>query len=276
MNAAAPDRIAELCAERAGLRIDADKPYLIESRLAPLARREGFASVAELVEALAGLADPRLAAAAVDAMAPAETGFFRDRPMFERLWREIIPELARRRADGVVRVWSAGCASGQEIYSLAMLQAEEPAPTGRVELYASDYSDRLMARARAGAYTSFEVQRGLSARELVRHFENRGEQFQLARPLRQAVRWRQVNLLDDLSALGEFDVVLCRHVLSGLVPEAQALVLTRLETAVAEGGVLVLGAGEAVEDSAVFAPVGGLANAFRRPAVTTGEIRRRA
>ena len=256
--------IAELCAERVGLRVDPEATYVIDSRLGPLARREGFASVSELAHTLAARTDERLITAAVEAMAPAETAFFRDRATLERLWSETIPEIARRKADGVVRVWSAGCASGQEIYSLAMLQAEQRAPTGQVELYASDYAERLMDRARAGTYSSFEVQRGLSARELVRHFENRGDQFQLNRALRQAVRWRCVNLLDDLSALGRFDIVLCRNVLSSLTPAARARVLKRLDGVLADDGLLVLGSGEEAEGLAAFAPAAGMASGFVR------------
>jgi chemotaxis protein methyltransferase CheR len=236
--------IAGLAADRAGLRVDPDKAYLIESRLAPVARRESFGSVGDLVRTLRESAEERLVAASVEALAASETGFFRDRAALQRLWREVVPELARRR-EGPVRIWSAGCASGQEIYSLAMLQAEQPAPTGKAELFASDLSERLLDRARNGLYSSFEVQRGLAARELVRHFENRDELFQVARPLRRDVRWRRVNLLEDLSPLGSFDVVLCRHVLSGLTEGAQQRVLTSLAAVVAPDGVLVLGEGEA-------------------------------
>lgn len=235
--------LADLAAARAGLRVDADRPYLIESRLAPLARRETFASVDELVQALRDAADERLVQASVEALAPCETRFFRDRAVFERLWREVVPELARRR-EGPVRIWSAGCATGQEVYSIAMLQAEQPAPTGRVELFASDLSERLLERARSGLYSSFEVQQGLTARQLVRHFENREDKFQLLRPLRQEIRWRCVNLLDDLSPLGGFDVVLCRHVLGSLTEGARQRVLESLAGVVSPDGVLVLGEGE--------------------------------
>jgi chemotaxis protein methyltransferase CheR len=244
--------IAQLAVAQAGLRVDPDKPYLIESRLAPVARRESFGSVVDLVGALRESADERLVQAAVESLAASETGFFRDRAVLQRLWREVVPELARRR-EGPVRIWSAGCASGQEIYSLAMLQAEQPAPTGKVELFASDLSERQLDRARSGLYSSFEVQRGLAARELVRHFENRDEQFQVARPLRRDVRWRRVNLLEDLTPLGSFDVVLCRYVMSGLTEGAQQRVLDSLAAVAAPDGVLVLGEGE-VAASAKFAP----------------------
>jgi chemotaxis protein methyltransferase CheR len=255
--------VAKTCAARAGLRIDADKAYLIESRLGPLARREGFDSVERLARILEGPSDERLAWAIVEAMAPADTAFFRDPPALERLWREAVPELARRRADGAVRIWSVGCAAGQEIYSLAMLQAEEPAPTGQVELFASDLGERQLERARSGLYSSFEVQRGLSARRLVRHFDNRDQQFQLARPLRQAVRWRRVNLMDDLAPLGVFDIVLCRNVLSGLTPEGRARALEGLMGALATDGLLLAGAGEDLA-AGPFAPHPGLPGGFVR------------
>ena len=260
----AEDRVflAELAAARAGLKVDADKAYLIESRLAPLARREGFASLPELIQALRGEADERLAAAAVEALASSETRFFRERAALQRLWREVVPELARRR-DGPVRIWSAGCASGQEIYSLAMLQAEAPAATGRVELFASDLSERLLERARSGLYTGVEVQQGLSARQLVRHFENRDDGFQLVRALRQEVRWRRVNLLEDLGPLGTFDVVLCRHVLGGLTAAARRRVVEALAGVVAPDGVLVLGEGEEAA-SASFAPFPTFGGVFVR------------
>jgi chemotaxis protein methyltransferase CheR len=255
--------IADLCAERAGLRIDPEKPYLVESRLAPLARRETFASVADLVRTLQETGEERLATATVEAMAPSETWFFRDRDLLLRLWGEVVPELARRRADGVVRIWSAACGAGQEIYSLAMLQAEQPAPTGKVELFASDLSERLLERARSGIYSTFEVQRGLMARQLVRHFENRDERFQLARPLRQQVRWRRVNLMDDLAPLGRFDLVLCRHMLGGLTEAGRTRVLDQLSEVVADDGVLVLGEGE-VTASPKFQPMEGFEAVYRR------------
>jgi chemotaxis protein methyltransferase CheR len=238
--------------------VDAAKAYLIETRLAPLARRENYMSVGELVRAARGRTDERLVSALVEAMVVSESRFFRDREVLETLWRETIPQIARRRADGVVRIWSAGCGAGQEVYSLAMLQDEAPAPTGPVELFASDISERLLERARAATYSSYEVQRGLSARQLVRHFEGREGGFQLARKLRQQVRWRRVNLLDDISALGAFDVVLCRYVASGMTPAGRAKLMARLSGAIAADGVLVLGQGEAPDVGFVSAGVDGV------------------
>jgi chemotaxis protein methyltransferase CheR len=239
----APDRayLAALCLARAGLRVDPEKSYLIESRLAPLARREGFVSPKAFVGALRGRSDDRLAWAAVEAMAMSDTEFFRDRHVFDLLAADVLPDLARRRGGDPVRIWSVGCGTGQEVYSLAMLLADLPASAGPWDLLGSDLSERSLEKAQAGLYSQFEVQRGLPARALVRHFEKRGEGFGLSPQIRQMVRWRRVNLLDDLAGFGRFDLVLCRNVLSGLAPEAQVRVRTSLMGVLAPGGRLVIG-----------------------------------
>lgn len=232
---------AGLCAERAGLRLDPNRPYLFESALAPVARREGFLSVQELIRAARQRADEELIWAIVESLAPAQTGFFRDPEVFDALGRFID---ARSAAGETLRVWSAACGPGQEVYSLAMLAHELAA---RTQLFASDLSDRLLEKARAGVYSQFEVQRGLSARRLVRHFENLGEDFALSPHLRGLVRWRRVNLLDDLTGLGRYDLVLARYVLSGLLPQARLRALSGLAGAVAPGGVLVLSPTDAAD-----------------------------
>lgn len=233
--------LAALCLARAGLSIDPEKTYLIDSRLGPLARREGFSSPRTLVEALRAEADDRLEWATVEAMAMPETEFFRDRKVFDYLVAQVLPELALARGDQPVRIWSAACGSGQEIYSLAMSLADAPGMAARSELFGSDLSERSLEKAQAGLYSQFEVQRGLPARSLVRHFEKSGEGFVLSPRIRQMVRWRRVNLLDDLSRFGQFDLLLCRNVLGAMTLEAQVVVRTSLGRALAPGGRLLLG-----------------------------------
>jgi chemotaxis protein methyltransferase CheR len=247
--------LAELCLARAGLQIDPGKAYLIDSRIAPVARREGFTSARAFVDALRADPDSRLAWAVVEALAQSETDFFRDRALFTCLVEEVLPELARARGGERVRVWSAACGAGQEIYSLAMLLADAPGPQIPVELYASDLSERALEKAQAGLYSQFEVQRGLPARTLVRHFEKEGESFALSPRIRQMVRWRRINLLDDLSRLGQFDLILCRNLLPQLAPPARARVLEQLRGVLAPGGRLVLGPND---------PSGGLRHATSR------------
>ncbi len=238
--------LSALCLARAGLKVDPDKTYLIESRLAPVARREGFLSPADFVGALRTRNDDRLGWAAVEAMAMPEPEFFRDRAVFDRLADEVLPELMARRGGEPVRIWSTACGTGQEIYSLAMMLADVPGPSANWELFGSDLSERSLEKAQAGLYSQFEVQRGLPARMLVRHFEKRGEAFALSPRIRQMVRWRRVNLLDDLTRFGEFDLLLCRNLLHAMAPEAQVRVRAALVESLAPGGRLVLGLRDSV------------------------------
>ena len=237
--------VARLCADRAGLRVDPDKGYVLENRLGPVARREGFASVHEFMSAVRDRDEERLIWAAVEAMSPAETTFFREPATFDRIVGEALPELARRREGGTLRLWAAACGAGQEVYSLAMA-LDESAPAGvTIEIFASDLSDRRLEKAQAGLYSQFEVQRGLSARRLVRHFESRDDSFVLSPRVRQMVRWRRVNLMEDLGRLGQFDLVLCRNLLGYLLEDARARVLAGLQGSLAPDGWLVLGETEA-------------------------------
>lgn len=265
MKVADREFVAELCAAKAGLGVDAQKAYLIESRLAPVARREGYAAVGDLVAALRAEADERLIWLAVEAMAVADSAFFQDGDTLAAFWAEVVPELARRRGGGEVRIWSAGCGAGQEVYSLAMLAAEAPPAQGQVQLFASDLSERQLERARSGLYSHFEVQRGLSARRLVRHFENREDQFQIARGLREQVRWRRVNLMDDAASLGGFDVVLCRQALSAMTEAGRARALANLAGALAPDGILLLGPADAAPPAWGLVPIPDLAGAFAKP-----------
>lgn len=240
MNPRERDLVARLCSAHAGIKVEPDRAYLLESRLAPVARREGFASISELLLAVRDRDEPRLALAVVEAMACVDTAFFRDPTVFHHLFAEVLPKLAARRDGRPLRIWSAGCASGQEVYSLAMMLDQSP-PGVEVELYASDLSQRMIEKAQSGVYSQFEVQRGLPARLLVRHFEKREEMFVIAPRLRQQIRWRCVNLIENLAALGAFDVVLCRNVLTGLNEAGRQGVLQNLNAATAADGCLILG-----------------------------------
>ena len=254
------DYVAGLCATLAGLDIETERGYLLETRLGALARREGYGSVSELARAVRDRGEERLIWATVEALAPAQTGFFRDPEAFAWLGEA----LAALSARGTVRVWSAACGSGQEIYSVAML-LEEAGVEG-VELFASDLSERLIEKARSGLYNPFEAQQGLSARRLVRHFANCEESFLLDAELRGQVRWRRLNLLDAAPAVGRFDVILCRYVLPSLLPAARERVTANLAAALRPGGRLMLGARETVQAGCGLRPVAGAAGVFEAPA----------
>ncbi|MEO8115009.1 MAG: protein-glutamate O-methyltransferase CheR, partial [Phenylobacterium sp.] len=237
----------------------------------PVARREGFASVGELMRAIGEHQDERLVWAMVEAMTLSETSWFRDPAVFDALRDEVLPELALRRKGKAIRVWSAACGSGQEIYSLAMMLDETRRRAPRVELFGSDLCERQLEKARSGLYTQFEVQRGLSARRLVDNFEKQDDMFVLAPRLRQTVRWRRINLMDDLPRASRYELILCRNALGSLTALARAQVLESLVGALAEDGRLVLGAQEAPE--AGFA---GLRVVSGQPGVYAARPRTRA
>ena len=237
------DFLQKLVQGRCGLSLRGDKGYFAESRLGDLARREGLDSVEALLERLREAPDERLAAATAEALAVTDTAFFRDGPAFNRLGQEVLPALALGAGDGVVQVWSAGCSTGQEAYSLAML-AEEHSPPLRLEIVATDLSERVLEKAHSGLYTQFEVQRGLPIRLLLKYFEKAGEMWAITPRLRAAIRWRRLNLVEERRSRRRFDLILCRNVLSYFEPELRERVLAQLLSALAPGGYLVLGAGE--------------------------------
>lgn len=267
MKAEDRELVAQLCAARAGLSIDPEKAYLIESRLAPVARRESFGSVVDMLAGLRAKREDRLAWAIVEAMAYAETAFFRDRGPFEVFRNEVLPTLARLRGGEPIRIWSAACGSGQEVYSLAMIVDEQRAetPGAKVELFGSDLAERHLEKAQSGLYTQFEVQRGLPIRSLVEHFEKVDEMWQLSPRIRQMVRWRRINLVAELSTAGRFDVIFCRYVLSNLVEPMKIRVLENLARALGPEGFLFLGLEENAEllDGA-FHPVVGRPGLYAR------------
>lgn len=231
---------------RSGMVINPDKTYRIETQLAPLVRREGFADLSELVRTIQAKRDNALMWAVTEALTNNETSFFRDSTPFQQFREEMLPELAAAREGRPIRIWSAACASGQEPYSLAMLIDDEVSKYAglNIDLFASDISERCLEKARSGLYTQFEVQRGLPIRLLVRHFTHEEDAWTLSPRIRQMVRWRRINLLADLRGLGTFDVIFCRNVISSLEPSAARRAVEQLAAALPEDGRLVLGIDE--------------------------------
>jgi chemotaxis protein methyltransferase CheR len=242
--------IRRIVQARSGLVINPDKTYRVETCLAPVARREGFADISEMIRDIQTKRDNDLMWTVTEALANTETAFFRDRAPFQQFREEILPELAVARDGAPIRIWSAACSTGQEPYSLAMIVDDEASkyPGLKVELFGSDLSERCLEKAQSGLYTQFEVQRGLPIRLLVRHFEKDDETWRLSPRIRQSVRWRRVNLLADLSGLGQFDVIFCRNVVSGFDREVARRVLDQLAAALPEDGRLILGIEETASD----------------------------
>ena len=239
--------IRDLVRERAAIVLDEGKEYLVESRLTPLARAEGMASLAELVSRLRGAGtSSALSRQVVEAMTTNETSFFRDPGVFESLRGDILPGLirdlaARRR----LSIWSAACSTGQELYSVNMLLHEHFPEIGgwQVELLGTDLSSAVLARARDGMYTQFEVNRGLPARLLSSYFERQGRNWRIGARLREGVEFRQQNLVDS-SPLPGADLVLLRNVLISFDPDRRRRLLERVRAALSPGGCLLVGSSE--------------------------------
>jgi chemotaxis protein methyltransferase CheR len=267
VNAEEIAQIVSLCRARAGLKVAPDKTYLIESRLAPVARREGYDSITELLAAIRSNREEPLIWSVVEAMASGETAFFRDRAPFREFKDEILPQLARARAGRPIKVWSAACATGQEVYSLSMMIGDlvDADPPLKIELAASDLSRVALERAQSGVFNQFEVQRGLPIRLLVDHFTKDGEQWKISDEIRSRVRWRRINLIAGLRQIGRFDVVFCRYALSHMTDEAQRKVVEDLTFLIPDDGFLVLGLKEQVAGlSEAFQPIVGRPGLYRR------------
>ena len=244
------DFLRRLLHERSGLVLPAEKQYLAESRLLPLARRHGLTSLGELIAKLReAQAEAPLVTEVVEAMTTNETFFFRDKIPFDHLRDTIMPSLIAARAkEKRIRIWCTAASSGQEPYSIAMtLKSMGAALAGfRIDILATDLSMEVLERARHGLYSQFEVQRGLPIHLLVKFFSKEGEMWQVAPELRGMVQFRPLNLLKDFSPLGMFDIVFCRNVLIYFDQDSKIGVFNRVAKQMSDDGFLVLGAAETV------------------------------
>ncbi len=240
--------LRKLLKERSGLDLSADRQYLVESRLIPLARRTGLAGLAELVQKMKTGAEA-LTSDVVEAMTTNETFFYRDKIPFDHLRDTILPQLIPARTNRrTLRIWSAASSTGQEPYSIAMcLKEVGPLLSGwRIEIVATDLSLEVLEKSKAGIYSQFEVQRGLPIHMLVKYFKQTGELWQLNADIRGMVQHKQLNLLHDFTGLGKFDIVFCRNVLIYFDQETKVKTFERLSRMLEADGTLMLGAAETV------------------------------
>ena len=238
--------LQKLLKDRSGLVLSADKQYLVESRLIPLARRANLGGISELVQKMRA-GDEGTTVAVVEAMTTNETFFFRDKVPFENVRDTVLPNLLKARANRrSLRIWCAAASTGQEPYSLAMLLKEALPPDWRAEIVATDLSLEVLEKAKAGIYSQFEVQRGLPIQLLVKHFKQVGDVWQLNPDIRAMVRYQQANLLQDFSHFGIFDIIFCRNVLIYFDQPTKIDVFGRMQKVNEPDGFLFLGAAETV------------------------------
>ncbi|WP_240953597.1 protein-glutamate O-methyltransferase CheR [Sphingomonas sp. G-3-2-10] len=246
-SSAANNMIAALLEQRTGQQIAANRAWRIETALKPLLRERGLHTLDELVTQLIATRTGELSDMVVDALLNQETSFFRDAAVLDMVAdaaRELQAETPHKR----LRIWSAGCSTGQEPLSLAMLFEERSVsnPGTQPEIVATDISPSALARAKAGKFSQFEIQRGLSVRRMMSWFDGNGSEWTANPDLVRKVQFRQQNLAGDPPPPGKFDIVLCRNVMLYFSGALRKQVFDTLFAAVRPGGMLVLGAGETV------------------------------
>lgn len=256
------DLFAAAVKQRSGLVLTKEKAYLLESRLMPVVRKHNLKSLEDMADSVRNRRDEALLHDITEAMTTNESFFFRDLKPFTVFQKSLLPQfLESRAAKKQLRVWSAAASSGQEAYSLAMIFAEEAARLQgwKVDILGTDLSREMIERAKAGIYSQFEVQRGLPVAMLIKHFQQLGsDKWQIKDSLRQAVQFREANLLHDFGPIGAFDVVFCRNVLIYFDAPTKAKVLEAISHVMAPDGVLLLGGAETVLGvSDRFKPLGG-------------------
>jgi chemotaxis protein methyltransferase CheR len=233
--------------DRSAIELELSKSYLIEARLAPVAKQHGFPSASELIHDVRTKRRRDLEDRVVEAMTTNETSFFRDIHPFDALRKTVLPELrdvlASRRT---LNIWSAACSTGQELYSVAMLIREHfpDMAAWNVGLMGTDLSDEVLERARAARFSQIEVNRGLPATLLAKYFQRDGLHWQLHQELRSMASFSKLNLIESWQPMPQLDVVFLRNVLIYFSPDTKKLILQKVRKAMSPHAVLFLGAAE--------------------------------
>ena len=231
----------------AGIVLGDDKHYLLETRLAPIVRQRGLGSVNELCAILRANGNTEAGRQITEAMTTNETYFFRDPTHYEAIRTILLPRLREERRDTKkLRFWSSAASTGQEAYSLAMVLIEEGFADWNVQILGTDFSTQVLERARSGDYRQLEVNRGLRAALLVKHFRRSGVDWQLNDPVRRMVHFETIDLRASMCGLGPFDLVFCRNVTIYFDPPTKKKVLKEIHRTLFRGGWLFLGGAETV------------------------------
>lgn len=268
MNGPDFDFLCSAVKERSGIVLSPEKAYLVDNRLAPIARQTGHEDVAGLLATLRAKKDEALLHEVTDALTTNESFFFRDQKPFDAFRELMLPHFIKENAaKKSLRIWCAACSSGQEPYSLAMILRDFAAQMEgwKIDIVGTDISHTILARAKEGIYTQFEVQRGLPAKYLVQYFAKDNDLWKISDDLKKMVSFRHFNLLESPAIMGTFDIVFCRNVLIYFDPETKSKVLAGIATQMVNDGFLILGAAETIF---------GLTNAFATEPNRSGVYRK--
>ncbi|AIL65651.1 Chemotaxis protein methyltransferase [Rickettsiales bacterium Ac37b] len=240
------DFITKLIKKRSGIALSEDKKYLVDSRLLNIVRNLNFSNLHDLINKIRINKDEGLITEVINAITTNETSFFRDIKPFEQIQTIVIPRLISMNPEKkLFRIWSAACSTGQEPYSVAMNIIENKTLSSyKFEIIATDISTTVLEKAKAGTYSQFEVQRGLPITLLIKYFNQNGDSWILDEKIRSMVTFKHLNLLEDSSSLGMFDIILCRNTLIYFETETRNTVLTMISKQLNRNGVLILGSTE--------------------------------
>jgi len=239
--------LAGLLEQMTGQQLANARRWRIETALQPVMRKHNISSL-DMLAGLASQPGSQLREDVVEALLNHETSFYRDLPVFKAIGDEALPVMAEARAKARrLRIWSAGCSTGQEAYSLAFLFANQKGrwDDWQIDIIGTDVSPPAVTQARNGTYSQFEVQRGLPIGDLIARFDQEGDDWRIRSMLKARTNFMVHNLLDPPPA-GRFDIILCRNVLLYFSAERRRAVLDRLASAIQPDGMLILGAGETV------------------------------
>jgi chemotaxis protein methyltransferase CheR len=233
-----------------GIVLGEKKQYLVKSRLAPLLNKFNVASLDELVAHTLSPAERQLRAAVIDAMTTNETLWFRDDYPFKLLQNKLLPDFVNSRKP--LKIWSAASSSGQEPYSIAMSvleyqQRHSGSFANGVQVIATDISATMIEQCNSGQYDSLALARGLSEERKRQFFENGDNgMLKVKDHVKKMVNFKQLNLLNSYSLMGQFDIVFCRNVLIYFAPAIKAQIISQIHDTLNKGGYLFLGASESL------------------------------
>ncbi|MFN7923482.1 MAG: protein-glutamate O-methyltransferase CheR [Bryobacteraceae bacterium] len=229
-----------------GIVLDADKQYLLDSRLMPIVRKEGMQGLEDLCNLLRGTQGQRLRQPVVEAMTTNETLFFRETSQYDALRRTVLPQLVAERDKTTRRLsfWSAAASTGQEAYSLAMMLVEMGLDKWNLQIQGTDLNETVLERARQGRYMQIEVNRGLPIQLLMKYFHRVGLDWQLKDEIRRMVHWQRFDLRQQMKGRGPYDFIFCRNVLIYFDGQTKKQILSEFRNAIHKGGYLLLGGAE--------------------------------
>jgi chemotaxis protein methyltransferase CheR len=228
-----------------GIVLEDNKHYLFESRLGPIVKQHGLGSINDLVALLRAKRNNDIAAQVVEAMTTNETYFFRDPGQYDAIRTVLLPRLKEEHRDTKkLRFWSAASSTGQEAYTLAILLLESGFADWNIQIFGTDFSAKVVERARTGTYQQIEVNRGLPASLLVKYFRRSGLDWQINEAARKMMKFETIDLRKSMRTLGPFDLVFCRNVMIYFDNPTKQSILNEIHSTLFRGGWLLLGGAE--------------------------------